>query len=209
MKKEKFKKELKNALDILTEEAKEEEVRKYVSIWEEKEQNGKTEEEIEKELEIESIKKEIYLSRGIDMKKVGTKKGFIYRTFEELFDTIHNVVEVMSKNTLKENLKIVLDILILIVIVCVIKIPFILIENMGDSLFDSISSPIVTNIWGLAIDFVYIIVAIMVFMNIFTKWFKNLKKPKEEKKVNELPKVKMEGNELEGISLTNNEEEKK
>ncbi len=217
MTKEAFLKELQNKLEILTEEAWLEEQKIITTQIEDAISKGMTEEEAIKSLgNINTIKEQILKKHGINPQKVTKKKSVIYREFEELFSVIHKVVDVMSQNTLQENAKIILDILILIFLICLIKIPFLLIENLGDGLFEAISSPIATTIWGLAIDFVYIIVAIMVFMNVFTKWFKNLKLSEPKKKKKETSKMEMpkqaenptfKGKELDSVTLTEEQEE--
>ncbi len=198
---------LRNSLDILTSEAKEEEIQKIEGQINQKLESGTSEEDAVKSLGgVDEIVKEIYLSRGIDASKITKKKGFFYGKLEELFESIHNVVDTMSKNTFQENIKIILDLLVLIVIICAIKIPFLFIENIGDSLLEALENNTINMIWGLVIDLAYIIVTIMVFMNIFTKWFHNIKSKtqvkKEESPKIEMPQKKIEGKELESVSLT-------
>lgn len=185
---------LENSLEIFTEEQKEIEVDIQRKRLEEKIQSGLTEEEAIKSLgTIEEIQKEILKKHGINPEKIIKKNNFFYQKFEELFEAIHRVVDTMGKNNFKENVKIILDLLVLIFFICLIKIPFILIRNLGDSLLLSFELPsIILNIWSLIIDIIYIIVAIMIFMNIFTKWFKNLK-GKNKKKI--------KGKSLEAVSL--------
>ena len=110
-----------------------------------------------------------------------------------MFEGIHNIVESMSHNSKKENIKIIIDLLVLIFFICLIKIPFILIRNLGESVFTIVEIPYALEIWSLIIDIIYIIVAIMVFINIFTKWLKNLEIKKE---------INKKGKSLQGITLT-------
>ena len=111
--KEKLISNLRNSLTILTNEAREEEIQKIESKISQKLDNGASEEEAVKSLgEVDEILKEIYFSRGIDASKITKKKGFFYGKFEELFESIHNVVDVMAKNSFRDNLKIFWDILI-------------------------------------------------------------------------------------------------
>jgi len=197
MNKEEFLKTLKDSIDILTEETKEQEVEKYRKEIEKQKEEGLTEEQIIKSFKsIEEIQKEIYLSRGINPEKISQKKGSIYKKLEELFQVIHRIVEAMSKNNAKENIKIIIDIIVLLLLVCILKIPFILIRNLGEGVLNIFSIPWILEIWSLIIDIIYIIVAVMVFINVFTKWFKNLNTKKE---------VKIRGKSLEGISLTKEE----
>ena len=126
--------------------------------------------------------------------KLPKKNGFIYKQFEELFQVIHHVIDEMGKNDFQSNLKIIVDILILIAFICLIKIPFILVRNLGDSLIINLNITFMSGIWGLIVDIIYIVVAIIVFVNIFNKYFKNIK---GNKKTN----LKQRGKELESINL--------
>lgn len=199
MNKEEFKKKLENSLEIFNEETKREEINKYLEKIVEEEKNGLEEKEAIKKIgTIESIQKEIMILHGLDPKKVVRKNGYIYHKFEELFKVIHKVVDQMSKNSFQENAKIILDLLVLIFVICLIKIPFILVRNIGDSILIVLDIPRILDIWGLLLDVIYIIVGLMIFTNIFTKWFKNLN-GKKEKNI----KVKKEA--LESITLESKE----
>ena len=180
--KEMFVKKLKDKLDILEDSVQEEEINEYVKKIEEQEKSDLKEEDIIKSFgSINEISRKILKKHGINPNKVLKKDRFLYKKFEELFEVIHKVVDVMSKNSLEENAKIILDILILIAFVCLLKIPFVAIRDLGDSLLSYTSIPVLYNLWGILIDIIYIIVAVFVFMNIFTKWFKNLKSTKKLK----------------------------
>lgn len=187
MNKEEWLSLIEKKLDILTEDAKKEELKKLENTFEQLKEEEKNITSIEK------IQKEIFLNRGINPQKIMTKKGWVYKHLEELFEGIHNIVESMSHNSKKENIKIIIDLLVLIFFICLIKIPFILIRNLGESVFTIVEIPYALEIWSLIIDIIYIIVAIMVFINIFTKWFKNLEIKKE---------INKKGKSLQGITLT-------
>ncbi len=197
MNQEEFIKKLKDKLEILTPEALEEEIKIYeLEIERQKDQNIKEEAIIKSFGTIENIVKKILNKHGINPEKVMKKESLLYKKFEELFEVIHRVVDVMSKNELKENIKIVFDLLILIIFISLIKIPFILIQNLGDSLLSYIDIPYSMDIWGLIVDLIYIVISVIIFANIFTKWFKNLKVAK-----------KIKTKELESVTLKDNEKE--
>lgn len=194
---EEFIKKLKDKLEILTPEALEEEIKIYeLEIERQKEQNIKEEDIIKSFGTIENIVKKILKKHGINPEKVMKKESLLYKKFEELFEVIHRVVDVMSKNDFKENVKIFFDLLILIIFISLIKIPFILIQNLGDSLLSYIDIPYSMDIWGLIVDLIYIVISVIIFANIFTKWFKNLKVAK-----------KIKTKELESVTLKDNEKE--
>ena len=193
MNKEEFASLLETSLDIFEDSVKKQEIENYLKKIEEREKNGESEEEIIKSFgTITEITETILKSHGINPKKLSKKNGFIYKQFEELFQVIHHVIDEMSKNDFQNNLKIILDLLILIAFICLLKIPFILVRNLGDSLITNLNITFMSGIWGLIVDIIYIIVALVVFMNIFNKYFKNIKAKKSNK---------IKGKELESINL--------
>ena len=193
MNKEEFASRLETSLDIFEDSVKKQEIENYLKKIEEREKNGESEEEIIKSFgTITEITETILKSHGINPKKLSKKNGFIYKQFEELFQVIHHVIDEMSKNDFQNNLKIILDLLILLAFICLLKIPFILVRNLGDSLITNLNITFMSGIWGLIVDIIYIIVALVVFMNIFNKYFKNIKAKKSNK---------IKGKELESINL--------
>ena len=191
MKKDEFEKNLRKRIEIFTEE----EQKNIIKYYKDKiETSNLLEEKAIEELgSIEQITNEIYLNHGIDPLKIKKKK--IRTKLEELFQLIHDIIEKMSHNTLKENSKIILDFFVLIFFICLIKLPFIFVRNMGEILINPLEIPIMNTIWGVLIDIIYIIVAIFVFINIFTKWFGSLKEKQENKLTN------TKGKSLEAITL--------
>ena len=206
-----------------------EEVRSYLTVLEENAVNkeidnikkylDKSLEEGKKfeELNLVSAKEqasEILKSYGLNPEVVLKEEKFFKRKINELVKGFNHLLDTMSKNELKANLKIILDFIILLIFISLVKIPFIAVRNIGESLLQNIDFPLAFNIWGLAIELVYIIIttiiAIMIFINVFPRWLNNLKpinrkvvvtkeKPIEDKKM---------GNDLESISLTDNKENK-
>ena len=193
MNKEEFVRRLETSLDIFEDSVKKQEIENYLKKIEERTKNGESEEEIIKSFgTMTEITETILKSHGINPQKLSKKNGFIYKQFEELFEVIHHVIDEMSKNDFQNNLKIILDLLILIAFICLLKIPFILVRNLGDSLITNLNITFMSGIWGLIVDIIYIIVALVVFMNIFNKYFKNIKAKKSNK---------IKGKELESINL--------
>lgn len=181
MNKKEFEKMLGSHLDILLKEEQEKEVRHYLEEIENQERQGLSEEDAIKSLgKLDDIVQRIYTERGIDFSKVYKKHGFIYNHLEQLAQVIHRLVDVMSKNDFKSNLKIVVDILVLFVFVALLKIPFIVVQNLGDTLLGYFSVPALGDIWSLVVDCIYIFVAIIVFIDIFKKYFKNVKVDKKK-----------------------------
>ena len=199
MNKKEFESSFLEHLDILIEDEKQKELRFYINKIEEQERLGMSEEEAVKSLgDIESIISQVLSKRGIDFSKVYKKHGFIYSKFEQFFQVIRRLVDAMSKNDFKSNLKIIFDLLILFAFIAILKIPFIVVQNLGDTILGYFSIPVLADIWSLLIDLVYIVVAFIVFMHIFQKYFKNIKAEK---------KNALKGKGLESISLSDQEKE--
>ena len=199
MNKKEFESSFLEHLDILIEDEKQKELRFYINKIEEQERLGMSEEEAVKSLgDIESIISQVLSKRGIDFSKVYKKHGFIYSKFEQFFQVIRRLVDAMSKNDFKSNLKIIFDLLILFAFIAILKIPFIVVQNLGDTILGYFSIPVLADIWSLLIDLVYIVVAFIVFMHIFQKYFKNIKVEKKNA-------LKTKG--LESISLSDQEKE--
>ena len=193
MDKKEFERQLLNYLDIFEDDVIHEEVNICMDKISHENGQGLSEEEAIASLgKPEEVAKKIYEKHGVAFSKVHKKHGFIYQKFEQLFQVIHRLVDVMSKNDLKSNAKIVLDILILIAFVAILKIPFIVVQNLGDSLLSYLAIPVISDIWSLLMDLIYIIVAVIVFINIFQKYFKNIQVDK---------KVSIKAKGLESVSL--------
>lgn len=140
-------------------------------------QDGKKEEDIIREIgTIEELVQKVYEENHLNYNK--KSNGKITQSFEKLFDMVHCIIDIMSKNSTKENFKIIIDLFLLILFICVIKIPFIVVRDFGNSLLDFIPIPIILNLWHLLMEFVYIIIAIVVFISILKKWFQNLNQRK-------------------------------
>ena len=180
---------------------------------------GLSEKDIEKE--INNLKASLKEDNNLDSKtladsillKYNKKENYFKRKINDLVSTFNHLVDIMGKNDFQANLKIVGDILILLIFVSLCKIPFIVVRNVGDSLLKTINIPIVYNIWALLVELVYLVIAIMIWVNVFPKWFKKLEPSKNSNKVKETPvKVKEEpqkiGNDLESISLTEQDKTK-
>lgn len=206
---DKYLEEIKSYLEILDKSIVEKEINNIKNVIEQYISDGKKFED----LNLVSAKDqavEILKSYNINSEIILKKENFFKRKGKELGNAFNHLLDIMSKNDLKANLKIILDIIVLLVFISLVKIPFIAIRNVGESLLQNIDFPLAFNIWGIAIELVYIIVAIMIFINVFPKWFKKLKPTNNSNKVKKEVVVenKKMGNDLESISLTDNKENK-
>lgn len=191
MKKEEFLLRVRSRLDYLLDE----EIEKEISLLSNKINDDN---DVKSLGSVDDVCKNIYASRGINYTKLHGDNA-ISRSFEELFLIVHNLVEQMGKNSFKSNVKIIIDLLILFVFIALVKVPFIAIRDLGDSLFNYFNITMLSNVWGIILELLYVVVAIILFINIFNRYFKNFK--------GEGKKEKVSGKALESISLDDKKED--
>ena len=86
MNKEKLTTILNARLDLFNAKVKEEEKKKIIDLVNDNEQKGMSETEAIKSLgNLDDIINNIYISHGIDPKKITKKKDFFYKKFTELY----------------------------------------------------------------------------------------------------------------------------
>ena len=122
---------------------------------------------------MEDIVKEVAKRHGLNYKTVKKKESWFKKFYNELVD----LSTILKNSDGKKRGKILLDILLLIVITCVLKIPFIFVRDMGDNFVETIleSNMTILAVWGLFIELVYVVVALCFFIKTFEKWFRNIK----------------------------------
>lgn len=168
--------EFKNGLSIFEESYQQEKVLELEEKISKLVEQGKSEEEALEELgDVTACIESILHENHVNLKNSNQKNNFFAQKAETVFDVINHVIDVMSKNSAKANGKILFDIFILIVLVCIIKIPFILLRDLGESLLAFLAIPFIVNVWHLIVEIVYIVIAVFVFLNIFKRWFAKLK----------------------------------
>lgn len=111
------------------------------------------------------------------MKKVKEKTSKKYfEWFETFYDDLLDLANVFKKSDNQKRMRMIIDLLFLVVITCVLKIPFIFVRNIGDNLISIIlnGNINVLAIWGLLIEILYVIIALSFFMKTLKKWMKNV-----------------------------------
>ena len=106
--------------------------------------------------------------------KMKTKKeNAIKRFYNELLD----LSTIFKNSDGKKKLSILGDLLFLVVVVCILKIPFIFVRDLGDNAVETMFNSNLTflAIWGLVLEIIYVIVALIFFFKTFEKWMKNMK----------------------------------
>ena len=199
MNKEEFLNKLRKKLDILEDKEIEDIISEYEGYIEEKVSRGLTEEEAVKELDdLNEIVNDLLAAYKIKQKDTNYIKKFINKISQGL-DYILNE---LSNKSGKDILKFVIEIALIILIICIFKIPFLIVKDLGWNIFTSLSSPISDifyGIWSFIIELSYFIIAIVLFIKIIEKrYFKNF----SEKIVSEIDEEK-EGKKEEKVKIKN------
>lgn len=111
------------------------------------------------------------------MKKVKTenKKNY-FAWFITFYNELLDLAMIFRKSDNQKRIKIVGDLLFLVVITCLLKIPFIFVRNLGDDLINVLFNNNINflAIWGLLVELVYVILALKFFMKTFNKWMSKI-----------------------------------
>lgn len=197
MKKEEFLNKLRKKLNVLEDKEIEDIISEYEGYIEEKVSRGLTEEEAVKELgDINEIVNDLLAAYKVKQKDTNYIKKFINKISQGL-DYILNE---LSNKSGKDILKFVIEIVLIVLIICIFKMPFLIVKDLGWNIFSSLSSPISDifyGIWSFIIELSYFILAIILFIKIIEKrYFKNFSEKivsemDEEKELKKEEKVKI------------------
>lgn len=194
MTKKEFLRKLEDNLIILEESERKDIINDYKEIIEEKTKAGESEKEIIKSFgSVDELTKEIlssykinsdYNKSGLDTKKIlENSENWIKRTAKQLAAFATEFIDNLksSKNLSVELVfEILIKILILLVVCAILKLPFILIEELGTSIF-RVFSPfdfLLIGIWKLLVTICYLVGCVLLFFAFFKNYFNN--KPTEE-----------------------------
>lgn len=135
--------------------------------------SNKPDEEIIKNFgSFKDIQKEVAEKYGKDV-KTSIKKEMCFQKF---YKNIIKLGTILKKSDSKKRGQLFWDLLLLIIITCVLKIPFLFIRDIGDRAIENFFTnnlPFLA-IWGLIVELLYIIGAILFFIKTFDKWLKKM-----------------------------------
>lgn len=209
MTKKEFLKNLEDNLMILEESERKDIINDYKEIIEEKVKAGEKEKDvIENFGSIDELTKEIlssykintdYNKRGVDTKKIiEDSENWIKKTAKQLANFATETFENIKNNknlSVELVFEILIKVLILLVVCAILKLPFMLIESLGISIF-RVFSPldfILIGIWKLLVTVCYLVGCVLLFFAFFKNYFNNEKvkeiKPKKETKKKEKNKI--------------------
>lgn len=159
MTKEEFLNKLRKELSILENKEVEDIISEYEGYIEEKVNRGLTEEEAVKELgDIDEIVNDLLAAYKVKQKNTNTLNHFINKASQG-FDYILN--ELSHKNG-KEILKFVIEIALIVLLIAILKIPFLLLKDLGWNIFGDLGSPISSifyGIWSFIVELTYFILS--------------------------------------------------
>lgn len=177
MNRKEFLKKLRKELSFLEKKELEKEMLEYINKIDSS--NSSDIEVIKGFGSMEDIIKEVCKKHKLNYKQIKEEKQGWFKNF---YNDLIDLSTILKNSDGKKRSKILLDILLLIVVTCVLKIPFIFLRDLGDRLIEAIleSNVTILAIWGLIIEMIYVIVALTFFIKTFKKWFSNLEKEKME-----------------------------
>lgn len=169
MNKESFVSLLEDKLFYLVENVRNEEINKYVTVIDNYVNMGQSEENaIATFGNLDDLVKAIYLSHGLDYKKIYSGKV----SGKGLKNAFKNFYSLISGNDKRKMKNAILYFLYIILLVVLLKIVFIFIRDMGSQMFsDLFSNHTFSKIYDISFEVLYVLVAIIVFFKMFTKKF--------------------------------------
>ena len=169
MNKEEFITLLEDKLYYLVDNVKKEEISKYEQVIDNYINMGQSEENAVASFgNVDDLVKAIYLSHGLDYKKLFNSK----LTTKGIKGSFKNFYALVTGNDKKKARNALLSFLYIILLIILLKIVFIFIRDMGSQMFtDLFSNKTISKIYDLSFEVLYVLIAIVVFFKMFTKKF--------------------------------------
>lgn len=170
MKKEEFIKKLRKKLEILDDNEIEDIISEYEGYIEEKVNRGLTEEEAVSELgDFNEIVSDLLAAYKVKEPKSTTTFNDIINKISKYIDSF---MDSISNKSGRDILKLIIEILLILILIWICKIPFGIMKDLGWNLFHELSYPIgrvFYGIWAFLIELCYFILAIVMFIKIIDK----------------------------------------
>ncbi len=124
------------------------------------------------DVDIKNIAKEVYLRRGIDYSKLN--KG----VFNNIINTITDLSTIFKNKDSKVRSKMIVEIIYIVVILLLLKIPFDLVRDIGYDYLELLSTnSLYYNLWNIAFLILYTITIFCTFIVLirnFNNKYKNI-----------------------------------
>lgn len=184
MKKEEFIETLKKKLSILEEDEINDIIEEYSGYIDEKIKSGKTEEEAIKDFgDINELATELLKAYKINVEN--KDKNNLNIVVEKVNSWMDAVIKFFSKKSGSEILRVIIEIFLIILGICICKIPFVMIKEIGRDIFLTFQNSFgrgLCNIWEFMIELVYLIFAVILFLKIVQKRYLDLNLENEDVK---------------------------
>lgn len=176
MNKEEFLKTLRKRLSVLEDSEIEDIISEYAGYIEEKVNVGMSEKEAVKELgDIDEIVKDLLAAYKV---KEPTNENGLNNCINKVSNSIDNFMSSLDDKSAKDIIRILIEVIIILLVICLLKIPFAMIRDLGSDIFFELSNPIgniFAGIWRFIIELCYIIVSVIFFFKMFEKrYFKGV-----------------------------------
>lgn len=160
---------LNEKLYFLVDNIRNEEISKYETVIDNYINMGQSEENAVASFgNPDDLVKAIYLSHGLDYKKVFTGNLSV----KGVKGSFKNFYSQISGNDKKKAKSAILSFLYIIILIILLKIVFIFVRDMGSQfLSDLFSNKIFSKVYYVSFEVLYILVAIIIFFKMFTKKF--------------------------------------
>lgn len=184
MKKKEFLSILEEKLEVLNKEEREDILNEYKDTISEKVKNGQTEEEAIKDFgDIDDLARELLSAYKInpeygDKSILEEGEHLVKRGADKLASATKDLYHRFESSNKEINLSLVFEILIKIFLVilalAILRLPFMLFEDLGRGVFDAFFTPfndILMFIWKLCLMALYLVVCVLVVIAVFKRYF--------------------------------------
>ncbi len=185
MKKKEFLNALRKKLDILESSEVEDIITEYSGYIDEKMESGVSEENaVEAFGNLDELANDLLSAYKIKIKK---EKDPIGDFSKKVLENINYIVDELSEKSSKEIIQFIIEIVILIFMIGLCRLPVSILISLGKEIFFILSSPlnrIFFSIWKFVLEFAYFVLSILVFIRIVDKrYLKNRTVKMNEKKI--------------------------
>lgn len=171
MNKEEFIKKLKKRLEMLEDREIEDIIDEYEGYISEKVSTGLTEEEAVKDLgDFEEIVADLLAAYKVKSKPAS--ENVFTEMINKISKGIDNFLESLNTKSGRDILKVLIEIIIILLIIGLLKIPFAILRELGSNIFRELISPfgyIFGGVWSFIIEASYVIIAIIFFIKMLEK----------------------------------------
>jgi len=185
MKKKEFLNALRKKLEILESSEVDDIITEYSGYIDEKMESGVSEENaVEAFGNLDELANDLLSAYKIKIKK---EKDPIGDFSKKVLENINYIVDELSEKSSKEIIQFIIEIVILIFMIGLCRLPVSILISLGKEIFFILSSPlnrIFFSIWKFVLEFAYFVLSILVFIRIVDKrYLKNRTVKMNEKKI--------------------------